>query len=445
MQTFLALVAKDFRIFFKDKLYVSLTFFVPMVLIVIFGMIFGGSGSSGPTGIRLMVIDEAQSDASTKLIDILKEEETFRVFTSITLADDQKRPLTREDARDKLLNDAGTWRYALVLPEDLIADEDFGLNLELLYNPQNQTENQIVQGILQKALFSNGFTILTESQSDIFDEASINAFNEELATIIASNFGGDPEEILSDLQGNSFMGFPSGDSGEPAAEAGSGMEDAFSGMFNIRKEQLFGKGKNPAAQSVAGWAVMFLLFSMTGAASALFEERENGLFQRLLAGPAARSQILWSKFAYCALLGLLQMAVLIAFGHLLFGIIDSLAQIVPLLVISSATAAAATAFGMLLSALAKTPGQANGLGTFLILSMSALGGAMFPIFMLPPFIRDTVALLTLPYWAMDGLLGVLWRDASLLQILPQTLVLIAIAGGVLSIALWRFQRGNLFR
>jgi len=190
---------------------------------------------------------------------------------------------------------------------------------------------------------------------------------------------------------------------------------------------------------------MFLLFSLTGAASSLFEERDRGLFLRILAGPATRTHILWSKFLFCAGLGLAQMVVLVAFGHVVFGILTSVRQVVPLLVISLAAAAAATAFGMLLSSVARTPAQANGLGTFLILAMSAFGGAMFPLFMMPEFIRTYLSPFTLVYWAMDGILAVLWRDAGVLEILPQTGVLAAIAAVVLAIALWRFRRGDLFR
>jgi ABC-2 type transport system permease protein len=134
-----------------------------------------------------------------------------------------------------------------------------------------------------------------------------------------------------------------------------------------------------------------------------------------------------------------------AFGEVMFNIITSPAQIIPLFVICLFTVSAATAFGMLLSAIATTPAQANGLGTFLILTMSAFGGAMFPLFMMPVFIRTYISPFTLVYWAMDGILGVLWRDAGLLELLPQLGVLAAITAVVLWISLWRFQKGDLFR
>jgi ABC-2 type transport system permease protein len=339
----------------------------------------------------------------------------------------------------------------LILPENLLA-EDFGLNLELLYNPQNAIENNIVQGILQKTLFTKAFPLLLEStEYGITDEVR-TAFNSDMAAVISEHFGADPDEILRQMESGGFWGGTASNEaadadGESSSESGTAdsMNDLMGGVFNFEKTQVFGKGKNPAAQSVGGWAVMFMLFAMTGAASSLFEERDRGLFQRILAGPAGRSHILWSKFIFCSCLGLSQMIILFAFGEIAFDVITSAAQLLPLLVVSACAAAAATAFGMLLASISKTPAQANGLGTFFILGMSAFGGAMFPLFMIPEFIRSTISPLTLVYWAMDGLLAVLWRDAGLIDILPQAGVLLGITVVVLAVALWRFRRGDLFR
>ncbi|NDV61760.1 ABC transporter permease [Puniceicoccales bacterium CK1056] len=443
MNTLLALVSKELRVFWNDRTAVVLSFLVPMVLITIFGMIFGGGGG-GPSGIRVLVVDEANSETSEKLIEILRSEDTFRIFTDRSLPEGESVPLEREYAASLLQTDASTYRYLLILPEDLLS-EDFGFNLELLYNPQNTIENNIVQGILQKTLFSQGFPLLLNNIEYGITDSVQDAFNGDLAMIISEHFGADPDEILEEINSGGFFGGAFSADSSAEGEETDASDDLLGGVFNMEKTQVFGKGKNPASQSVGGWAVMFLLFSLTGAASSLFEERDQGLFLRILAGPANRTQILWSKFIFCALLGLSQMVVLILFGEVVFDVITSWRQLLPLFVVSLAAASAATAFGMLLSSIAKTPAQANGLGTFLILGMSAFGGAMFPLFMIPETIRTYISPFTLVYWAMDGLLAVLWRDAGLVQVLPQVGVLFAIACVVLSIALWRFRRGDLFR
>ena len=448
MRTILSLTAKDFRLFWKDKVAIALCFFVPMFLITVFGMIFT-KGSGGPYGIRLLVVDEAQSDASAKLLQYLHDEDTFHVITDRQMEDGSRVPIDRAYGQSLLEENAGSYRYLLVFPEDLLA-EDFGLNLELYYNPQNGIENGIVQGILQKTLFSRAMPLLLEStQYGITDDIR-ESFDTGMAGLIAEHFGGDPDQILNEMRSNGFWGTGGGEEGDSDADADSDSdsdpdEDLFGGMFNFKKTQVFGEGKNPASQSVGGWAVMFLLFSLSGAASGLFEERDKGLFLRLLSGPVSRTQILASKFLFCASLGLLQMLILLGFGQILYDIITDWRQVPPLLLVSVAAAGAATSFGMLLSSLVKTPAQANGLATFLILSMSAFGGAMFPLFMMPEFIRTWISPFMLVYWAMEGILAVLWRDAGILGVMPQVGVLAGITVVILAIAVWRFRRGDLFR
>lgn len=444
MNAIISLVRKDLKLFSKDKSAVVLTFIVPMMLIMIFGLIFSGGGA--PSGIRILVVDEAQSEASEKLIGYLKEEDTFRVLTTYNIGEDEYVQLDRDRVKSLLESEAGSYRYALIFPKDLFA-EDFGLNLEFLYNPQNNIENNIVQGILQKTLFSKAFPLLMDNSDYGMNGNLKDSFNSSLAGIISEHFGGDSDVILEDLQSGNIWGSSGlgGEDTEESESSESSSEDMLSGIFNLEKEQVYGENKNPASQSVGGWAVMFLLFSLSGAASSLFEERDHGLFLRILAGPATRGQILWSKFIFCSILGLVQMIVLLTFGEVVFDIITSPKQIFPLLVVSLVAACAATSFGMLLSSFAKTPAQANALGTLFILGMSAFGGAMFPLFMIPEFIRTFISPFSLVYWAMDGILAVLWRDASLLQIVPPVGVLLAISTVILSIALWRFRKGDLFR
>ena len=89
------------------------------------------------------------------------------------------------------------------------------------------------------------------------------------------------------------------------------------------------------------------------------------------------------------------------------------------------TASAAAALGLVLATLARTRAQLSGFSTILILTMSALGGSMFPRFLMSDTMQQ-VGLLTFNAWALDGYLKVFWRNASLWQLWPQVLVLITL-------------------
>jgi ABC-2 type transport system permease protein len=112
-----------------------------------------------------------------------------------------------------------------------------------------------------------------------------------------------------------------------------------------------------------------------------------------------------------------------------------------LVIIAASTAC--TGFGMFLSSISKTSSQANGWGTLLILTMSAIGGAWFPISFMPGYIQF-FSKLTLVYWSVDGFLAVLWRGAGLIEILPNLLILFGIAILINIISIFNFRKGNVF-
>ena len=98
---------------------------------------------------------------------------------------------------------------------------------------------------------------------------------------------------------------------------------------------------------------------------------------------------------------------------------------------------------MVLAAVSKTPAQDRGLSTFLILTMSAIGGAWFPTFILPPFIQ-TLSKLTIVYWSMEGFFNVLWRGSGIVELLPIIGVLLLMSLIINAISIYRFRKGDIF-
>ncbi|GAB1489852.1 hypothetical protein MASR2M8_23090 [Opitutaceae bacterium] len=445
MHPILVLLRKDFRVFLSDKAAVSLTFIVPFALIYLFGQIFGvNQNESGPTGIPLAVVNQSDNAAAASLVAALKAEKSFRLITTTTDgADGTVRPLTEEDLRP--LMRANRFRFAVVLPADIVSPQQLGIRLKILSNPRNDIETQTVNGILQKTIFTNVPQLLGQSLQSSAREriggVKMDAFNEKLAANIAGSFGGDPASILESLQQGNF-GLDQNMTSNPGSTGGT--NDMLSRIVRIQTEQVAGQDvKSPAAtRIVGGWAMQFLLFALSASATALFYEKEQGLFQRLLSAPVTRAHILWSKFLYGVCLGLVQLVVLFFAGRVLFGI-DVESHIGLLLVVCTFAAAACTAFGMLLAAIAPSAEAARGLATFLILLMSAIGGAWFPVSLMPEFIQQ-LSKFTLVYWSMEGFAQVLWNGDSFVELLPTLGILTAIAGGVMAIAVWRFNRGKIF-
>jgi ABC-2 type transport system permease protein len=452
MRPLLALLRKDFLSFFRNKASVSLTFAVPFVMIYLFGQIFGvNRKDSGPSGIPLAVVNASSNPAATRLIAALRGEKSFRVITELTLPDRTKRPLTAADLRPLMQKPGAEFRFALVIPEDLIGPDRLGLRLKFLSNPRNEIETQTVNGILQKTLFSNVPELLGQSLQAAAQHqlgaARLDQFNHAIASAVSSAFGGDPAELQRQIASGDF-GFGqltrAGGAAGSSPAAGNATADVFAQLVRFETEQVVGATvKSPAATGlVGGWAIQFLLFALSASATSLFRERDAGLFQRLLAAPLTRAHILWSKFLYGVALGLLQLLVLFLAAGTLLGI-EVLPHLGLLAIVCVFAAAACTSFGMLLAAISSSPEAASGLATFFIMLMSAIGGAWFPITLLPEFIQQ-FSKLTLVYWSMEGFSAVLWARQGLLQILPVLGILAGITAAVMSLAVWRFNRGKIF-
>lgn len=465
MHPIFALLRKDLLNFLRNRAGVSLTFAVPFAMIYLFGQIFGvNRKDTGPVGIPFAVVNASANPAATKLIEALKGEKSFRVITDTAAAGNARRPLTEADLRPLMQAPGAPFRFALVIPEDVISASEFGLHLKFFSNPRSEIETQTVNGLLQKTIFSHVPELIGESlqarAKGYLGDARLKGFNQRLATTISSTFGGDPDELERQISSGDFglgrLAAPAKAAPDPtlrrldapdptpAPAKSGGVADVFSKLVRIDNEQVVGANvKSPAATAlVGGWAIQFLLFALTASATGMFRERDAGIFQRLLSAPVTRAHILWSKFLYGVILGLVQLVVLFAASSSFYGI-EILPHLGRLALVCIFAAAACTSFGMLIAAIAPNAEAANGLATFCIMLMSCLGGAWFPITLMPVFIQQ-FSKLTLIYWSMEGFSAVLWAGQSIVQILPILGILAGITAAVMSIAVWRFNRGRIF-
>jgi ABC-2 type transport system permease protein len=454
MNAIIVLLRKDFALFFKDRASIVLTFVVPFALIYLFGQIYGVNAKDpGPSGIPLAVVNQSDNPAAATLIDALKAEKAFKVLTKFVNPDASTRPLTEEDLRPMM--HADDFRFALVIPKDVVRTDAIGIHLKIYSNPRNATEAEVVNGVLEKTLFTSVPKLLGQSLQErarkYLGDARLDRFNTSLSSAVSSAFGGDPATIKAHMADGEFGFWRLDNKKDPAtpgaaatADNATDTTDVLSKIVKIDTVQVAGKDvRSPMATLlVGGWAMQFLLFAVTASATGLFREKEHGIFQRVLSAPVSRGDILWSKFLYGICLGLIQLVVLFFAGHVLYGI--ELGRYLPLLVVVCVFAAAAcTSFGMLIAAVSSTPESARGLSTFTILLMCAIGGAWFPVSFMPEFIQK-FSKLTLVYWSMEGFSQVLWAHDTLVDVLPTLGYLSLITALVMGVSLWRFSRGRIF-
>jgi ABC-2 type transport system permease protein len=133
------------------------------------------------------------------------------------------------------------------------------------------------------------------------------------------------------------------------------------------------------------------------------------------------TRLLAGKWVSFILLGSMQVCVMFHWGWLMFGL-ELWSHLPGFFAMTLVTASAAAAFGLLLGALCRTRGQLAGISTTVILLMSALGGSMFPRFLMSEDLQR-IGLFTFNAWALDGYQKVFWRDAPVWALWPQLLVL----------------------
>lgn len=444
MKTVLILIYKDVLRFLKDKPSVILTFVVPAVLIMIFGNIFSG-GSSSRGKIPILFVNDSDSPIAQMIEAKLDSSDNLRLIKSY-FDEDQQKEITYNEKYAKELVVKGNYSAALILPYDFFTDTSTSIKFRILYDPKNEIETSLIQGSLQQMIMTQlprAFPLLLQRKLIAeLDTVEINKFRKGLAEAVSTTFDVNIDSVLSSmdpkrLEQNFLSDAQSDDS---SSEEGNIIQ----GLIKFENEQVVGEEiKSPGVtRTVGGWAVMFLLFSIVGAAISLFEEKQEGSLKRLLCSPVSRTQIIWSKYIYTMLLGFIQLSVMFLFAWFVFDV-DIFTNIGNLIIMIIFASAAAVSFGMIITAHTKSINQANGIATLIILIMSALGGSWFPIIFLPEWMQF-IAKFTITYWSVEGFLQVLWRNASFTEILYH----IGALGMMAVLANWyaiiKFKRGNIF-
>ncbi len=402
----------------------------------IFGAVFGGSGS-GPQGIRLAVLNQSTSPVAKSIESSLDTIKAFYVIKSFKT--DSGKTVVFDTLSIQEYVRTGKAAAALVLPPDTYADTSVGLYVKFYFDPKNDMEMQTVRGLIQQVVFSQFPSVMAQSglrQAERYLGIKPgSAFNRNMASLIHKYFKVDTNVILHPKLSDFKI------AGNDSTRGNASFLD---NIVRIENQQLVGKEmKNQwATRSVGGWGIMFLMFTLTATSSSLFDERKSGVLMRMLTSPVSRTHILWNKYIFNMSLGIIQLLFMFIFGWLMFQV-DIFSNFLNLMMVVIAASVACTALGMLIAAFSQTRQQANGLGTLLILSMSAIGGAWFPTSFMPSTIQF-FSKLTVVYWAMEGFLEVLWRGVGFISILPHLAILFGIGALLNMVSVRQFRKGHIF-
>lgn len=396
----LRIALKDLKLFTKDRKAVLLTYLLPVVLITLFSIAFGGLRNSKPSPQKLLVNDQDSTELSLKTIGEL---ETLKGLAIEMAQHDEAISKVKEGKRLAVL----VFHHGF---EDSV-NEGRTVPVELIYDAAREVET----GILQQALISK----LVGSYSKIAARNKVKRnMQKKYESMDSSAFVNIQESVDEQFSDNTSD------------------EDNSELKLTALEPEL---KENPGiVQSVGGVSVMMLLFVVAGIGSSILQEKEEGTLKRLLCSPLNPYHILSGKLIYSVFISLTQLIVMFVYTWLVFGL-NIFLDIPSLLAMLLATAIACASFGIFLASICSTRKQVDSLSVIVILIMSAIGGSMMPLFMMPQFMQK-LAVISVNYWAINGFYDIFWRHLPFMKVMHNVGVLIGMGSVMTAVSLFLFKR-----
>jgi len=403
----LAILRAAFLLLLRDRGALLMALVVPVVFFMIFAEIFA-TAAGDQLQLRIAIVDEVNSDESTRLLAALTAEPAIRPVPA---------ELTRESARDQVRR--GTADVGLIIRADgenlATASGLAAPPLLLLVDPSRSVTATVLTGHLQRAYFK------------ALPDLAVGRVAELIGTEFTTFTPDQQAEIAAGLRG---------------LRAGAGTERPAGWTFDELVERDNVAGQNAALNNVAYYAgavaFMFLLFAAAQSALGILDDQEAGILDRIAAGPGGIDVVVNGRFLFIVLQGLVQTCLIFGVAWLAYGV-DLPGNFGPWAMISVSSAVLAAGLGLLLVTACQTRAQAQVLPTVFILIMSAIGGSMVPRFFMPHWLQQ-LGWATPNTWALEAYSGVFWRSEPALQLVPICFSLFGIGIAALGLSHWFGRR-----
>ena len=171
---------------------------------------------------------------------------------------------------------------------------------------------------------------------------------------------------------------------------------------------------------------------------AIVRERERGNMELLIATPVSRSELMIGKVLPFAAIGLIQTTLVLLLGAWLFEV-PVRGSLLDVYVASILLILANLTLGLLISTKAQSQFQAMQMTFFVFLPSILLSGFMFPFAGMPRIIQYAAEVLPLTHF-LRLVRGIMLRGASIWELWPATVALIAFTTVMMTAAIMRFRK-----
>lgn len=322
------MVSNDLRLRIRDRSVFIFSLLVPLALMGVLNLSFGGGGTDSVDLQPAVVVASAEDsgqlgDALLAALDTLP----MMDVTVTRVAADEVSGETKDTGAE----------LGLILPEGFTTAVTSG----------EAATVQVIEGDVA--------SIETNVLISVVDGV-LQQFAAGTVTATAGGMAGLPEDELADLAQATAAG--------PAA-------------LTLSEGQASAEQLSLRGSLVAGQTGLFLLFTVGFGVLGLLAEREGGTLTRLRSAPVAPSTIIWAKALVGFILGVVASSILLTVGSLLFDVSFGSPAVVGLLIL--AVAAAATSLTFVVAKLVRSAEQANVAQSILAMVLGVAGGAFFPL------------------------------------------------------------------
>ncbi len=417
MTAILALAVKDIRTLFRVKSGLFFAFVWPLLVAVLFGVVFGDSSGDGPKRLAIALADDDQTAASRDLAVRITASDDFAVQTT-----------TRAEAIDLVRK--GRQAAAVILPKGFGTANERMFHgeppqIEIWSDPSRKAEAAMIEGLLfQKIMQGFGSKLtnptvmradLRKSMGELEHQAGVP--DKERASIL--RFLRSMDQTMGEMpQVAPSSGGSGGVQWQPLKVARHEVSIHKQGPSNSF-EITFPQG---LLWGVLGCAMAFAIGFVT--------ERTQGTLLRLQMAPISRVQLLAGKALACGGACLIVELTLWLVGRFAFHVVP---HSWPLLFAAGvSTAVAFVGIMMLVAGLGKTEQAASGIGWATMMPLTLFGGGAIPLAFMPEWmVRFSVV--SPARWAILATEGATWRGFTPLEMLLPCAVLTGI--GVICFAI----------
>jgi ABC-2 type transport system permease protein len=375
-----AIAGVELRRFLRDRSNIFFVFIFPLLLVLVIGAQFGGEDDGR------VAVAGGRSALRTGLVAALEEEGVAVSFVGAGAVREQV-------ARGR--TDVGVF-----LTEAATAAYDAGANLDIEVITSSQ---QGAQATTERVRTAAERTVLERGQ---------------VAALTAAGIG--PAQAASAL-----------------TAASASLTPARLAIVDVDEVAQEFEGLGQFDQGAMAETLLFVFLASLAGSATLIQARRQGVIRRTLAAPVSAGQaILGQVMGRFAIAGF-QGAYIMVATMTLFGV--SWGNVWLALVVLAVFSLVAAGAAMLIGSLLDNDGAASSAGVGVGLVMAAMGGCMLPLELFPDTLQ-TVAHVTPHAWAYEAMAEVQRHDAGIADIVPQLVVLVAMAGALLVLGTWALRR-----